>query len=156
MEIGSFVRRTSMPLLLREYDVLRHSARIPCAHRAVAVSLQADTPQLIVYDRTVNYVHRIFVSFRVCWQMSVIIADCGLVGKLHLNPADRRLELGRDDWWQYRQEYYFQGREQRIDDGYSEFDWDHAPSDHWPASDYRRWVDARGGRIEMPFFNFSG
>lgn len=52
--------------------------------------------------------------------------DCGLVGKLHLAGA-----------------YY--GREPRVDDGYTFFQYSHAPRDDWTRGhDYADWIRARG------------
>ena len=58
---------------------------------------------------------------------------CGLVGKLHLAAAHRRVEP-------------------RADDGYSVFRWNHRPvrRDYWPpeADAYRAWVEGRGGDLD--------
>jgi len=55
--------------------------------------------------------------------------DCGLVGKLHLASAHRRIEP-------------------RVDDGYRFWQYSHAPRDDWPEGhDYADWVAARGFRL---------
>jgi len=69
---------------------------------------------------------------------------CGLVGKLHLNRCDERLALG-EEWWKYDQSYWWRGIEQRIDDGYTEFHWDHAPGSHFRSSSYQQWLHAKTG-----------
>ena len=52
--------------------------------------------------------------------------DCGLVGKLHLASAYRRIEP-------------------RTDDGYGYWQYSHAPRDDWPEGhDYADWVRAQG------------
>ena len=52
--------------------------------------------------------------------------DCGLIGKLHLTSAYRRIET-------------------RIDDGYRYWQYSHAPRDDWPQGhDYADWVRAKG------------
>jgi len=52
--------------------------------------------------------------------------DCGLIGKLHLASAYRRIEP-------------------RVDDGYRYWQYSHAPRDDWPAGhDYADWVRAKG------------
>jgi arylsulfatase len=49
--------------------------------------------------------------------------DCGLVGKLHLSPADHRII------------------EVRTDDGYRVFEWGHDSSDNWPGKNqWRNWL----------------
>ncbi|WP_176441757.1 sulfatase family protein [Granulicella rosea] len=49
--------------------------------------------------------------------------DCGLVGKLHLSPADHRIV------------------EVRTDDGYRVFEWSHDLSDNWPGKNqWRNWL----------------
>lgn len=72
---------------------------------------------------------------------------CGLIGKLHLNACDNRIKDYGDEWWRYVDSVNFDMREPRIDDGYSEFLWDHSPTGN-PYSDYTRWVKAKGGRIQ--------
>ena len=62
-----------------------------------------------------------------------ILADegyrCGNVGKLHLASA-------------------FKGVEPRVDDGYSEFYYSHAPRDAWEEGhDYADWVKQKGGNL---------
>lgn len=62
-----------------------------------------------------------------------ILADagyrCGNVGKLHLASA-------------------FSGVEPRVDDGYSEFYYSHAPRDAWQdGHDYADWVKQKGGNL---------
>ena len=52
--------------------------------------------------------------------------DCGLIGKLHLAGAYRRIEP-------------------RMDDGYRYWQYSHAPRDDWPVGhDYADWVQAQG------------
>ncbi len=51
--------------------------------------------------------------------------DCGLVGKLHLGPCQRRAE-------------------KRINDGYRVFHWSHHPAPDWPENDYIKWVESKG------------
>ncbi len=76
---------------------------------------------------------------------------CGLSGKLHLCACDHRIKnLGPEGWWKYDAEYYFKGVEPRIDDGYTEFHWDHAPSGHCPSSAYTRWLLEQGQRMRTP------
>ncbi|MEI6602620.1 MAG: sulfatase-like hydrolase/transferase [Clostridia bacterium] len=81
--------------------------------------------------------------------VSKLLADagytCGLVGKLHLSACDYRIKkYGRTEWWRYPQETYFEGVEERIDDGYTEFEWDHAPSTIFPESAYTKWLTSHG------------
>lgn len=72
---------------------------------------------------------------------------CGLSGKLHLCACNRRHTLG-DRWWELDDELQVvQGIEPRIDDGYTEFYWDHAPSPKYRSSAYNRWVQEKGSRI---------
>ena len=58
-----------------------------------------------------------------------ILADagytCGLAGKLHLSPCDRRVE-------------------KRIDDGYQVFHWSHGPFPKWRENEYIQWLAAEG------------
>jgi arylsulfatase len=68
---------------------------------------------------------------------------CGLSGKLHLSACDNRLLLG-DEWWKADPRTYFRGIEPRIDDGYTEFHWDHGPGHRYPSSGYTRWLHERG------------
>ena len=58
---------------------------------------------------------------------------CGLVGKLHLSPCSG-------------------GRvEDRIDDGYSVFDWSHDPSNLWPGHNaWRLWLNDQGVKYPEP------
>ncbi len=77
-----------------------------------------------------------------------ILADnqyvCGLSGKLHLSACDRRLTLG-PEWWKLPPEdRVIQGTEPRIDDGYAEFHWSHAPGSEFRSSDYTRWLLRKG------------
>jgi arylsulfatase len=60
---------------------------------------------------------------------------CGLVGKLHLAPCEGgRLET-----------------DERIDDGYSLFEWSHDISNAWPGHNaWRNWVAQQG--VELPSF----
>ena len=60
---------------------------------------------------------------------------CGLAGKLHLSPcAGGRLET-----------------DERIDDGYSLFEWSHDLSDSWPGHNaWRNWAAAQG--VTIPTF----
>ena len=52
--------------------------------------------------------------------------DCGLIGKLHLSSAYRRIEV-------------------RVDDGYRYWQYSHAPRDDWEQGhDYADWVKAQG------------
>ncbi|MDH7571068.1 MAG: sulfatase-like hydrolase/transferase, partial [Armatimonadota bacterium] len=51
--------------------------------------------------------------------------DCGLVGKLHLAGAQKRVEP-------------------RTHDGYRVFQWSHHPAPDWPESDYIRWLCEKG------------
>lgn len=64
--------------------------------------------------------------------------DCGLVGKLHLTSAHKRLE-------------------QRTDDGYRFYKWSHAPRDNWPEGhDYADWVRAKGEHLDALCRDFDG
>lgn len=72
---------------------------------------------------------------------------CGLIGKLHLNACDNRIKDYGTEWWRHIGKASFDMREPRINDGYREFLWDHAPSGN-PYSDYTKWVTAQGGSIE--------
>ncbi len=64
--------------------------------------------------------------------------DCGLVGKLHLTSAHRRVET-------------------RTDDGYRFFKWSHAPRDNWPEGhDYADWVRAQGADLGELTTRFEG
>ena len=52
--------------------------------------------------------------------------DCGLIGKLHLSSAYRRIE-------------------KRVDDGYRYWQYSHAPRDDWETGhDYADWVRSKG------------
>ena len=54
---------------------------------------------------------------------------CGLIGKLHLTSAYKRIE-------------------ERADDGYSYWQYSHAPRDDWPnGHDYADWVRAQGADL---------
>ena len=56
--------------------------------------------------------------------------DCGLMGKLHLASAFGRVEP-------------------RVDDGYTYWQYSHAPRDDWDhGHDYADWVRARGGDLD--------
>jgi arylsulfatase len=82
-----------------------------------------------------------------------ILADsgyvCGLSGKLHLSACNRRFTLG-EKWWELPDgEQLVQGIERRIDDGYTEFYWDHAPNPLFRSSAYMRWLRERGVRFEV-------
>ncbi|MCP5152538.1 MAG: sulfatase-like hydrolase/transferase [Ectothiorhodospiraceae bacterium] len=64
--------------------------------------------------------------------------DCGLIGKLHLTSAYRRLE-------------------RRVDDGYRFYKWSHAPRDNWPEGhDYADWVHAKGESLAELSSSFDG
>ena len=64
--------------------------------------------------------------------------DCGLVGKLHLTSAYRRVET-------------------RADDGYRFWKWSHAPRDNWPEGhDYADWVRAKGESLATLSESFDG
>lgn len=64
--------------------------------------------------------------------------DCGLVGKLHLTSAYRRVET-------------------RTDDGYRFWKWSHAPRDNWPEGhDYADWVRAKGEDLSVLEADFDG
>jgi arylsulfatase A-like enzyme len=55
--------------------------------------------------------------------------DCALIGKLHLASAYQRIES-------------------RVDDGYSYWQYSHAPRDDWPQGhDYADWVREKGGDL---------
>ncbi len=67
---------------------------------------------------------------------------CGLAGKLHLRPVDRRLSLpncGRDA----HESLWVRGAEERMLDGYSEFNWEHDGRGSHPASAYTAWLHDR-------------
>ncbi len=73
---------------------------------------------------------------------------CGLAGKLHLNACDYRLGRFGKEWWRVEdRDRYFDGIEKRMDDGYAEFHWDHAPSGHFRSSAYTQWVRAKGQKV---------
>jgi len=74
---------------------------------------------------------------------------CGLSGKLHLSACDRRFLLG-EKWWQRPAAEHFMGSEQRIDDGYTEFHWDHGPAHQHPASSYTRWLREKSVAYRTP------
>ncbi|MFO8008290.1 MAG: sulfatase-like hydrolase/transferase [Candidatus Brocadiia bacterium] len=81
-----------------------------------------------------------------------ILADheyiCGLSGKLHLSAANRRFLMG-DKWWELpHEERLVQGVERRIDDGYQEFWWDHAPNPEFRSSAYTRWLQEKGVQLQ--------
>ena len=75
----------------------------------------------------------------------------GLVGKLHLNHCDRRLQCG-PEWWQVDPGWWAMPAETRIDDGYHEFHWAHSPALDHPTSAYARWARVRmaSGSEAMP------
>lgn len=55
---------------------------------------------------------------------------CGLIGKFHLQSAGHRTEP-------------------RIDDGFSYWEFSHAPRDDWPEGhDYAQWVRSNGGDLD--------
>jgi len=68
---------------------------------------------------------------------------CGLIGKLHLANCDRRLSLG-PEWWKHPRSEWLVEMEERGEDGYAEFLWDHAPSGENPQSAYTQWLAAQG------------
>jgi len=73
---------------------------------------------------------------------------CGLSGKLHLSACNRRFTLG-EEWWKLPpDEQVVQGVEPRIDDGYVEFHWSHAPGSQFRSSEYTRWLLAKGTVFE--------
>ncbi len=72
---------------------------------------------------------------------------CGLSGKLHLMACDHRLKDYGENWWEHKDKDDFFMREPRINDGYTDFLWDHAPTGN-PYSDYTRWVKSQGGEIK--------
>jgi arylsulfatase len=64
--------------------------------------------------------------------------DCGLIGKLHLASAYRRIEP-------------------RVDDGYGYWQYSHAPRDDWPEGhDYADWVKERGYSLKELTHNLEG
>ena len=64
--------------------------------------------------------------------------DCGLVGKLHLTSAYRRVET-------------------RADDGYRYWKWSHAPRDNWSEGhDYADWVKQKGESLSELTRSFDG
>ena len=58
--------------------------------------------------------------------------DCGLVGKLHIAGADKRVEP-------------------RVNDGYRVFLWSHHPMPDWPESDYTKWLAEKGESWERHY-----
>lgn len=63
---------------------------------------------------------------------------CGLIGKLHLSSAYRRIE-------------------KRTDDGYSYWQYSHAPRDDWPQGhDYADWVRSKGAVLGELTRNVAG
>jgi arylsulfatase len=74
---------------------------------------------------------------------------CGLSGKLHISACDHRLKLG-PEWWRHDESEFFSGVEPRIDDGYTEFYWDHAPSARFKSSSYIRWLREKGVEFKQP------
>lgn len=72
---------------------------------------------------------------------------CGLAGKLHLNACDHRLRDYGPEWWRHKNRDDLFIREPRVNNGYSEFYWDHRPNGN-PFSDYTKWVKEKGGKIE--------
>ncbi len=83
-----------------------------------------------------------------------ILADdgyvCGLSGKLHICACDHRIRNFGPEWWRHDQDLYFKGVEPRIDDGYTEFHWDHAPSGRYRSSAYTRWLLEKGVKVDEP------
>ncbi|MCL1888025.1 MAG: sulfatase-like hydrolase/transferase [Kiritimatiellaeota bacterium] len=76
---------------------------------------------------------------------------CGLSGKLHICACDHRLKLfGKNDWWKHDAERMFRGTEPRVNDGYDEFYWDHAPGPNMRSSAYLRWLQERGQTLDYP------
>ena len=71
---------------------------------------------------------------------------CGLAGKLHLSHCDRRFALG--DWWDRDRTEWLSPGEARGDDGYTTFDWDHAPGQQNPHSAYTQWLADKGLKYE--------
>lgn len=70
---------------------------------------------------------------------------CGLSGKLHLSACDHRIKkFGKKGWYNIDDDAFYKGTEPRIDDGYSEFYWDHAASDHFDSSAYMHWLSEKG------------
>lgn len=53
--------------------------------------------------------------------------DCGLAGKLHINPCQHQAE-------------------RRIADGYRAFHWSHDPRPLWPENEYIQWLESQGHR----------
>ncbi|MBE7467349.1 MAG: sulfatase-like hydrolase/transferase [Planctomycetes bacterium] len=83
-----------------------------------------------------------------------LLADAGYVGglsgKLHLSACDRRIERCGPEWWKHDASLYFSGSERRIDDGYAEFQWDHAPGGTHRSSAYTRWLFEQGHAVRTP------
>lgn len=64
--------------------------------------------------------------------------DCGLSGKLHIAPCNKRVE-------------------QRIDDGYRVFNWSHDPHPHWGKDNqYTAWHEAQGYKWKDIYKNPDG
>jgi len=75
---------------------------------------------------------------------------CGLSGKLHLSACNRSFMLG-EKWWEHPAEMQIvRGVERRIDDGYSEFHWDHTLDHNFRSSSYVRWCEEKGVTIDFP------
>ncbi len=75
---------------------------------------------------------------------------CGLAGKMHLRACNHAFLLG-DQWWRVPRELQFIGTERRLDDGYAEFHWDHAPGSTNPSSAYSQWLAERGVSLPQSF-----
>ncbi|MCC2684516.1 MAG: sulfatase, partial [Paenibacillaceae bacterium] len=74
---------------------------------------------------------------------------CGLAGKLHLHACDHRIRLfGQEGWKGKQANLFFRGVEERIDDGYAEMFWDHAPKHETPSSAYKRWLLEKGATYQ--------
>jgi len=58
---------------------------------------------------------------------------CGLVGKLHLRAC--HADTCPDE-------------EERLDDGYSEFNWSHSHADNWTSRKFHEWYEAKGYKHE--------
>lgn len=69
--------------------------------------------------------------------------QCGLIGKLHLSNCDQRQALG-PEWWRFPDRFWHVDAEQRQDDGYGFFAWDHAPGGKNAGSAYLAWLRERG------------
>lgn len=69
---------------------------------------------------------------------------CGLSGKLHLSACDNRIELKEQGLVEENHELFFRGTEPRINDGYDEFYWSHAPEHKTHSNMYQRWLIEKG------------